>query len=317
MADGPSTLLTLPDGSRHWLYAWPVDQPKAIVQIAHGMAEHAGRYARFAQALNAHGYSVYAQDLPGHGRTAPGTDALGHLDGPMPFAQLLVAINGVRAHIEQQHPGLPLFLFGHSMGSFVTQHHLVEHGQGLAGAVLSGTSGTLGPLRAVGVQLNRWQVRLFGARHRSALTRKLSFEAFNGQFKPNRTGSDWLSRDPAAVDAYIADPLCGFQCSANFWLGFLRAGARLLDATRLRRIPTTLPVLMIAGGRDPVCQGGKGTHLLAEHYRKVGLNDVTVMVYEDARHELLNEIPECRAVVTEDVIEWLDARITATAFPAR
>ena len=306
MAADALPALTLPDGSRHCVYIWPVQSPRGIVQIAHGMAEHAGRYVRFAEALNAAGYTVYAQDLPAHGRTAGG-EALGHLDGAAPFTQLLVALNGVRAHIEQRHPGLPLFLFGHSMGSFVTQHHLVEHGQGLAGAVLSGTSGTLGPLRAVGVQLNRWQVRLFGPRHRSALTRKLSFDAFNGQFKPNRTGSDWLSRDAVEVDAYVADPLCGFQCSANFWQGFLKAGARLLDATRLRRIPAALPVLMIAGGRDPVCQGGRGTHLLAEHYRRAGLGDVTVMVYEDARHELLNELPECRAVVTADVLEWLDA----------
>ncbi len=307
MAITESQFHTLPDGTRHWLYAWPVAQPKGVVQIAHGMAEHAGRYARFAAALNAAGYSVYAQDLPAHGRTAVGKEGLGHLPQPGAFAQMLTALNGVRALIEQQHPGLPLFLFGHSMGSFLAQHHLVEHGAGLAGAVLSGTSGSMGPLRAVGLALNRLQVRLFGSDHRSALTDKLAFKAFNQQFKPNRTDCDWLSRDEVEVDVYVADPHCGFLCSASFWASLLNAGAVLLAAKRLQRIPVTLPVLMIAGGVDPVTQQGQGTHLLAERYRKAGMEDVTVVVYEDARHELLNET--CRDEVTAEVIEWLDSKL--------
>lgn len=298
----------LSDGSRAWLYRWlPTGQPKAVVQIAHGMAEHAGRYARFAAALNAEGYAVYAQDLPGHGHTAQNIAALGHAADAGSWALLLSAVHGVRAHIEQAHPRLPLVLFGHSMGSFVAQHHLVEHGAGLAGAVLSATSGSLGPLRAVGLALNRAQIKLFGPEHRSALTETLTFKDFNKQFKPNRTGSDWLSRDSAEVDAYVSDPYCGYRCSAALWAGLLQAGGVLLDAKRLARIPAALPVLLIAGSHDPVCDGGRGTHLLAAHYRTAGMADVTTLLFEEARHELLNEI--CREEVTRDVLDWLCERL--------
>lgn len=304
--------LNLPDGSRAWLYVWlPEGAPRAAVQIVHGMAEHAGRYARFAAALTAAGYAVYAQDLPGHGHTAGGIAALGHVADDGSWTRLLSAVHGVRAHIEHRHPGLPLILFGHSMGSFIGQHHLVEHGTGLAGAVLSATSGSLGAMRSLGLWLNRAQIRLFGAGHRSALTETMSFKAFNKAFRPNRTESDWLSRDAAEVDAYVSDRYCGFRCSAALWAGLLKAGGELLRAERLARIPTSLPVLLVAGSRDPVCAGGRGTHLLAEHYRKAGLDDVTVAVYEDARHELLNET--CRAEVTADVLEWLQLRATAGA----
>lgn len=300
--------LNLPDGSRAWLYTWlPSGSPKAAVQIVHGMAEHAGRYARFATALNAAGYAVYAQDLPGHGRTAASIAELGHVADRDSWPLLLSAVHGVRAHIEQLHPGLPLVLFGHSMGSFLAQQHLVEHGAGLAAAVLSGTSGGLGALRAIGLALNRAQMRLFGPEHRSALTEALTFKAFNGAFKPNRTACDWLSRDTAEVDAYVADPYCGFRCSAALWAGLLQAGGSLLDAQRLGRIPRALPVLLVSGSTDPVCAGGQGTHLLAEHYRKAGLGDVTTLVYEGARHELLNET--CREAVTHDLLDWLDERL--------
>lgn len=301
--------LNLPDGSRSWLYAWlPAGQPKAVVQIVHGMAEHAGRYARFAAALNAEGYAVYAQDLPGHGRTAPSIAALGHVTDTASWPGLLSAVHGVRAHVEQAHPTAPLVLFGHSMGSFIAQHHLVEHGTGLAGAVLSATSGSLGPLRAVGLALNRAQIKLFGPEHRSALTEAMTFKDFNKSFKPNRTASDWLSRDAAEVDAYVSDPYCGYRCSAALWAGLLQACGVLVNAERLARIPAALPVLLIAGSHDPVCDGGRGTHLLAAHYQQAGMADVTTLVFEQARHELLNET--CREAVTSDVLDWLRERLS-------
>ncbi len=304
----PNDFIALPDGSRAWLHQWqPAGSPKAVVQIVHGMAEHGGRYARLASALTAQGYAVYAQDLPGHGHTAGSTAALGHVADHGTWPLLLSAVHGVRAHIEQVHPGVPLFLFGHSMGSFIAQHHLVEHGAGLAGAVLSATSGSLGPLRAIGLKLNQLEIRLMGPQYRSPLTEALTFKTFNKAFKPNRTASDWLSRDTAEVDAYVADPHCGFRCSAALWAGLLSAGAHLLSSQRLARVPARLPVMLIAGSEDPVCDGGRGTHLLAQHYGKAGLSDVTTLVYEGARHELLNET--CRDEVTRDLFDWLDQHL--------
>ena len=306
--------LTQPNGGRAWLYCWlPKGAPTGVVQIVHGMAEHAGRYARFAAALNAAGYAVYAQDLPGHGLSAEESLGLGHAaDGAeASWRRMVQAVHAVRAHIEKRHPELPLVLFGHSMGRFSAQVHLVEHGAGLSAASLSGSSGSMGPLRAVGLALNRAQIRLFGPAHRSALTAKLSFDAFNKQFKPNRTASDWLSRDATEVDAYVDDPYCGFRCSAALWAGLLQAGASLLEPARLKRIPPSLPVLLISGATDPVTQQGQGTHLLAERYREAGLADVTAMIYEDARHELLNET--CRDAVTQDVLGWLAGERETTA----
>lgn len=298
----------LPDGSRAWLHRWQgKGKPRACVQIVHGMAEHGGRYARLAAALNAQGIAVYAQDLPGHGRTAASHEDLGHFADSRGWAVALSAVNGVRGLIEREHPKTPLFLFGHSMGSFLAQYHLVEHGAGLAGVVLSATTGNLGPMRGIGERLMRIEARLLGLDHRSALGELLSFKAFNREFRPNRTAADWLSRDEQEVDAYIADPLCGFRCSAALWMQLLHAGAVLTEPKRLERIPKALPVLMIAGSEDPVCQGGKGAHLLAEHYRKSGMSDVIVNLFEGARHELLNET--CRDEVTATLLEWLELRL--------
>lgn len=299
-----ATLHTLPDGQPAWVHGWTPDAPaRGAVQIVHGMAEHGARYARLAAALNAAGWAVYAQDLPGHGRTAGSVEAAGHFGERGEWRIALSAVNGVRALIEQQHPGRPLVLLGHSMGSFLAQHHLVEHGKGLAGAVLSATSATLGPLRAVGEGLMRIEAALFGADHRSALAEQLSFKDFNRRFRPSRTAADWLSRDPAEVDAYVADPYCGFRCSAGVWAELLRAGAALTEPSRLARIPPSLPVLLVAGDADPVCQNGEGSRLLAEAYRGAGMTSVELRRYPQARHELFNET--CRDDVTRDLLDWL------------
>ena len=303
----PAQLITLPDGSRCHLHSWlPQGPAKAVVQIVHGMAEHGGRYARFAAALNAEGYAVYAQDLPGHGLTAANLSTLGCVEGSDPFRSLVTAVNQVRSVIEAAHPGLPLVLFGHSLGSFVAQQTLVEHGAGLTACVLSGTSGTLGPLRAIGVLINRVQIRLFGPHHKSALTEALTFKAFNKQFAPTRTSADWLSRDAAEVDAYVQSPLCGFRCGASLWLSLLQAGAGFTDKGRIGRIPKGLPLLLIAGGKDPVCEGEKGPALLAAAYREAGLAP-ELRIYPQARHELLNETN--RDEVTSATLNWLQAHV--------
>jgi len=204
-----------------------------------------------------------------------------------------------------EHSGGRLFLLGHSMGSFLAQHYAVEHGAGLAGLVLSGASGSMGPLRAPGVLAMRLEAALLGVRHRSALAEALSFRSFNRRFAPARTSADWLSRDPAEVDRYVSDPLCGFRCSAGLWGDLLASGAALRDRRRLARLPRDLPVLLLAGGQDPVTQNGRGSGLLADAYRKSGLGDVSLKIYPGGRHELFNEIAACREQVTADLLDWL------------
>jgi alpha-beta hydrolase superfamily lysophospholipase len=159
--------------------------------------------------------------------------------------------------------------------------------------------------------LIRAEALMYGRRHPSALGEALSFRAFNLKFRPARTPFDWLSRDAAEVDAYAADPHCGFRCSSGLWIDLLAAVEHLTQVNRLQRIPKTLPVLMIAGAEDPVSKGARGLRALRQHYVRVGLRDVTVKVYPGARHELFNDT--CRDEVTADLLEWLESRLPAPA----
>ena len=294
-------------GSPLYVHRWPppADAPRGVLLIVHGMAEHGGRYARFAAAANADGWAVVAPDLPGHGRSATGA-IRGHFADRDGWAVALAAVHVVRRYVAGRHPDLPLVLLGHSMGSFIAQHYLVEHGAGLAGAILSATSGSLGPLRRLGLLLMKAEILRYGPRHPSALAEALSFKTFNKAFEPARTAFDWLSRDPAEVDRYIADPACGFRCSATLWADLFAAGATLRDPEWLVKLPKRLPILMICGSRDPVSRGSKGPELLARTYRKAGLSGVSVRRYDEGRHELLNDI--CRDEVTADLLAWLRER---------
>ena len=295
----------LADGSSAHVHRWQPKTPaRATLQIVHGMAEHGGRYARLAQALTAAGFAVYAQDLPGHGRTARAPDELGHFADHDGWRYALDQIHQLRQHIKVEHQKLPLFMLGHSMGSFLLQDYLVRHGRGLGGAIFSAASGNLGPLRNIGLTLLRAERIWAGERHRSALAEALSFKEFNRRYKPNRTAFDWLSRDAAEVDRYIADARCGFRCSTGLWISLLSAAGAHADAARLAKLPKKLPILIINGTDDAATRGAKGPRALERNYRKAGLSDVTLKLYDDARHELLNET--CREQVIADLLAWLE-----------
>lgn len=293
---------------RAWL---PAEAPRACVQIVHGLSEHGGRYARFATALNRAGYAVYAQDLPGHGRTARAPDELGHLADRYGWRLALQSIRAVQVEMRERHPGLPLIYFGHSMGALLGQDYIVHHGRDLAACVLSSTTGEMGPRRLFGLALMRAEIAWAGPRYRSRIAEELSFRAYNQRFKPNRTTADWLSRDAEEVDRYVGDPRCGFRASSGLWAELLSAGARLREPARLARVPRTLPILLLAGTDDPTIGGGKGTSALERAYFNAGLSDVTLKLYRDARHELLNDV--CREQVTADVVEWLSKRTAPQA----
>lgn len=298
--------LQIGSGTAMHVHRWqPRTTPRAQLLIVHGMAEHGARYARLAGLLNERGVEVHAPDLPGHGLTA----AAGQLGsfGPAGWRGVLDAIHTARSQIAARWPTSPLFLFGHSMGSFLSQHYLVEHGEGLAGAVLSATTGSMGPLRGIGIALLKLESLFRGRQAPAAVADLMGFKTFNKAFAPNRTDFDWLSRDTAEVDRYIADPLCGFRCTAQLWLDLLAAGGVLLDEARLARIPRSLPIRLIAGSLDPVSQGARGPQLLAQAYRQAGIREVSVRVWPEARHELLNET--CRDEVMSDLALWLDLQL--------
>jgi alpha-beta hydrolase superfamily lysophospholipase len=291
------------DGHKIQTLCWPIDTPKAWVHINHGMAEHAQRYQQLAQVLNNAGYSVVAHNHRGHG-TSPTTE-LGHYADQDGWNKLLGDINAVRNKICE--PDLPYYLMGHSMGSFIVQSYLANPAAGqqpIDALILSGSNFQAPFVAKAGraiAKLERWRL---GAKSPSKLLQFLSFGSFNQSFKPNRTDFDWLSKEHSQVDKYINDPLCGFDCSTQLWVDFLGGLGDLFTLTSFNGIQKQLPIYIFGGDLDPVGEKGKGLPKLAKAYKDAGQGDVTIKLYENCRHETLNETNQ--AEVRSDVANWLD-----------
>jgi alpha-beta hydrolase superfamily lysophospholipase len=299
------------DGVKVFVYRWEPAQapPRGVVQIAHGLAEHAARYARLAANLTGAGWIVYAHDHRGHGRTARGPEDLGLFAERDGWTRVVEDIARVNARARAEHPGVAMVLFGHSMGSFAVQQYLFTHPETITAAVLSGSSAALESPALL--ELARAERERLGLRAPSELLAQASFGTFNLPFQPSRTESDWLSRDPDEVDAYVADPLCGFAVTAQLWIDLLEAGPGLNDPANLARIPADLPLYVFAGDQDPVNAGLTGLERLLGLYRAAGLRRVTHRFYPGGRHEMLNETN--RAEVTADLQSWLDGVVPAVA----
>jgi alpha-beta hydrolase superfamily lysophospholipase len=288
---------------REWL---PDGKPRAAIQIVHGMAEHSARYARLAQALNQHGYAVYADDHRGHGKTAQSREDLGHFGDEDSWRLVVDDLLAINDEIKSRHPGLPRIALGHSMGAFMLRSALLRRPQEWTAVVLSGT----GHSQPLVQRLNRLTPRLerlrLGKRGKSFLIRKFSFEAFNAKFE-QRTSADWLSRDNAEVDKYVADPLCGFECSVQLWYDMFEGLGEIFGDAALSKLPRELPLYVMSGARDPVGSDLSEIRRLHSALEKAGLRNVTVRVYPEARHELFNETN--RDEVTRDLIAWLDQQL--------
>lgn len=305
MSTASTFTLTTPDGVDLFVYCWlPAEQPKAVVQIAHGLAEHAARYARLAAALNAAGYAVYANDHRGHGRTVKTADDLGFFADRDGWRKCVDDLWQLNRHLAAKHPALPIVLLGHSMGSTLAEQFMGEHGDALAGVVLSGANGKPTFLAKIGTAITWAERARLGARGKSKLVQSLTFDAFNRNFAPARTAFDWLSRDPAEVDKYVADPLCGFPATVQLWMDLLGGWAEVSRAAHRNRVPKTLPLYLIAGARDPVSGNTRQLGPWMADYRAAGLLNLAHKFYPEARHELFNE--RNRDEVTADLIGWLD-----------
>ena len=286
--------LAMHDGVPVHVHRWlPETEPRAVVQITHGMAEHAGRYARLAAALVADGYAVWAHDHRGHGGTARTEADLGYFADDDGFDRIVADLLAVRAQISQADEdgaGRPVALFAHSMGSFVTQSALALHPPAAWDAVILAGSDTPGGLPSTAFhQVARLERLRIGKRGRSTLLDRLAFEPFNRAFRPTRTGSDWLTRDTAEVDQFLADPRTGFLFTTQAWSDFMSGRARIASTGFADVQPKDLPILLLTGDRDPVGRMGKGVPQLAGQMRGAGLTNVQVTIYPGARHELVNE----------------------------
>jgi alpha-beta hydrolase superfamily lysophospholipase len=293
------------DGLSLQVYAWLPEQPaRAIVQIAHGMSEHALRYAGFAASLVDAGYAVYAHDQRGHGASLQPGATLGHMADEDAWNLAVDDLHRIAVELHQRHPDLPLVSFGHSMGSFMVQQLLIEHPEDLDAAILSASNGRPPPIAAAGRGVARLERARLGKTGRSALLNKLSFEDFNKRFAPNRTAFDWLSRDEREVDAYIEDPRCGEKISVQSWVDMLDALPKLTEPAALARIPKDKPIYLFAGRRDPVGAMGAGVMNLLHSYRAAWLTRVSHKLYPGGRHEMLHETN--RDEVVRDILAWLD-----------
>lgn len=304
--------LTADDGATLFVHRFlPEGPPRAIVHIAHGMAEHGARYARLAESLAAAGYAVYADDHRGHGKTAKSDTDLGFVAASGGWERVVADIGLLIAEEKRQHPGLPVVLMGHSMGSFLAQAFVLDHAADVSALVLSASNGKPGLLAQVGRLIARLERLRLGDRGKSKLINSLSFGAFNKQFAPNRTAFDWLSRDNAEVDKYVADPYCGFDCSISLWIDVLDGSARIADPAKQARLPHGLPIYVFAGSRDPVGENQKGAERLVAAYKAAGLENVSSRFYPDGRHETINETN--RDEVTRDLVAWLDGAVGQAA----
>jgi alpha-beta hydrolase superfamily lysophospholipase len=283
---------TSADGTPIAAYRWDsARQPHAAVQLTHGMGEHAWRYEHVARALNEAGFVVYAQDHRGHGATI-GDGEAGDL-GQGSWPSLVDDIGLLSARIRAEHPGLPLILLGHSMGSFAVQQYLFDHSADVDGVVLTGTAA---------IDL------LEGALD---LDQPIDLSAFNAPFEPARTGYDWLSRDEAVVDAYVADPRCGFGFDTGSARAMFAGARRGADPAQVAAVRSGLPLYIAVGEADPVNAGLALLTPLTERYQAAGLTDVTVRTYPAARHEILNETN--RDKVIAELISWLDRVLAGIA----
>ncbi|HZZ49772.1 MAG TPA: alpha/beta hydrolase [Pseudonocardia sp.] len=270
-------------------YRWdPAGTARGIVQLTHGMGEHAHRYTPLAQELTSRGFVVYAQDHRGHGATARNGSGYGVL-GEGGWPELVEDIGRLTDVARADHPDLPLVLLGHSMGSFAVQQYLLDHSDRVTAAVLSGTAAI--DLLEPAINLDE----------------PVDLAAFNAPFAPARTEYDWLSRDPAEVDKYVDDPACGFGLNADGGKGMFAQSRRMADPAQVAEIRSDLPLYIAVGSADPV--NGEQALLtpLVDRYRAAGLTDVTVKVYDGARHEILNETN--RDEVVADLISWIDAHV--------
>lgn len=301
-----------PTGAKLALRHMPArGQARGVVQINHGLAEHAARYERFADFLAARGYHVYAHDHRGHGATRAPNSIPGAFAGSGGVDHVIADVAAIHALIGERHPGLPVITFGHSMGGLVALNFAQAHPQASAAVAVWNSNFNAGLIGRAGQALLAVEAFFKGSDTPSAILPKLTFQTWAKAMKDRRTDFDWLSRDEAEVDAYVADPLCGWDAMVSMWrdiFDMIYAGAR---TDNLARLPKSLPIHLIGGAEDPATDNGAAVAWLSSQMKKAGLTNVSTEVLAGTRHETLNEINRDHAMVK--FATWLDQVISPAA----
>ncbi len=267
----------------------PEGEIKATVQIAHGIAEHSRRYDDFASFLANKGFAVYTNDHMGHGESINENWPLSYFGESEGWEKAIADMKKLHDIASEENLGVPSFLFGHSMGSFLSRTYIIKHPKDFDGVILSGTGQQAKALVIGGKLMAKTEIKKQGAAYQSQLLNNLAFGSYNKGYESPRTGHDWLSRDSEQVDKYIADPLCGFVPSAGLFHQMMCGIDFITNTNNLRKMNPDLPVYFMSGDADPVGENGKGVRRAYASFLKSGMKDVSIRLYNGGRHEMLNE----------------------------
>ena len=286
----------------------PADrEPIAVLQIAHGVAEHILRYDDFARYLNDRGILVAGHDHLGHGKSLPEGGTPVYFGDGSTWETVVDDIHLLHDRLREQYPDLPILLMGHSMGSFLSRSYLIRYPGTVDAAIIMGTGHQSPAIVAGGRAIAKAAGKRHGFKAHSPRVEALAFGAYNKAFAPNRTEVDWLSASDNNVDAYIADPLCGQKASIGLFYEML-GGIRFISTPKnIASMNRNTPILFISGDKDPVGEMGKGVKRAYEAFRRAGVRDVELKLYKGLRHEILNE--DCRAVVYNDLWSWIEKHL--------
>jgi len=264
--------------------------PHAIVQISHGMAEHIERYDEFATFLVSKGIFVYSNDHRGHGHTGERAGLHGYFSDKDGFERVVEDLFEINKVIQKEHSDIPIFLFGHSMGSFLARRFIQKYAGSIKGVIISGTGSSAGLLGKIGKNIAKREIRKNGAKAPSPLMNRLTFGNYNKNIDEPKTEFDWLSSDPHEVEKYMRDPYCGFVCTAGFFYDLISGMERIHHNKHIERIPKELPMFIFSGEQDPVGGRTKGVQKVIAQYERNGLQNIDSVFFKEGRHEMLNEV---------------------------
>lgn len=285
----------------------PEGEIKAILQLSHGMVEYIDRYDKFAKYLNERGILVVGGDHLGHGLTAANDDELGYFPAEDGSKTVVNDLYEITKYTKNKYKDIPYYILGHSMGSFMVRRYIMTYGSEVDGTVIMGTGGQPKFLVSIARMLVSVLTTIKGSQHRSKLVNKLSFGTYNKKFKPVRTEYDWLTRDEDIVDEYKSSKYCTFLFTLNGYKTLFNTINFINKKSNMENIPKNMPILFVSGDKDPVGGNGAGVKKVFNIYKKLGIKDIKIKLYKDARHEILNEINNDE--VFEDIYNWLKGNI--------
>ena len=285
----------------------PEGEPVAVMQLIHGMTEFVGRYDEFASYLADKGFYVVGNDHLGHGESVNNEEQYGFFREKNGNRAVLEDIETLRVMTKEKYPDVPYFMLGHSMGSFLIRQYIARHGDSLTGAIIMGTGTNPEAVLKTGRALCRMIAAVKGWHYRSSLVYSIVSNGNNKRIPDAKTPAEWLSKNEESKAAYLADPKCTFRFTVNGYYNMFLSISDCQSKATAAKIPKDLPLLIVSGAEDPIGQYGKGVEQAYKLYQKAGIKDVSMKLYPDDRHEILNELD--RATVYDDIYAWLTAHM--------